>query len=147
MRTLVAVLTLALALVSSSAYAQFCTVAQAVENPGACGSISLQLSQTSRVADAQRLTEQHHDALVMRNSGIAITVIGSIATVIGASLMYANFCDNCSGTATAAGVGLLSVGQLGVAAGIPLWAIGGARAAKAERAMLTLSAGGAKVTF
>ena len=95
-----------------------------------------------------RAISERDKALELRDSGIVIATIGVIATVIGAGMLGATFCVDCaSNTSAAAGAGLIGVGQLVAIAGFPIWASGQARANRATRARLSVSASGARLQF
>jgi hypothetical protein len=96
------------------------------------------------------LEEQAHDARVLRNTGIAFTVLGTVMTGLGVGLFMGGFCmDSCHGNdaLAPAGIGVLTLGQLGVVAGIPMWAAGQARASRAEAAQVSLNSTGVTVQF
>ena len=107
--------------------------------------------------DQPSLLEAHHAryrAIVMRNAGIVTTVVAAVATVAGAALFTTSLCfydnGNCPNSTTArfaSSATLLAVGQLGIVAGITLWSFGGHHKGDAERKILALSAGGARLTF
>lgn len=105
---------------------------------------------------AQSLRDDHRRAIAIRNSGIALSVLGTLSSIAGAVMVGTNACiDGCNYGSNRgneerladAGIGLLAVGQLSVIAGIPLWAGGQTRATRAAHALLSLSASGARVTF
>jgi hypothetical protein len=95
-----------------------------------------------------------HTALAMRNAGIALTVVGVVASVTGAVLVAKELClDHCdkgwgdSEQRFYGELSLLVLGQVSAISGIPLWATGQARVNAAERAKLSLAASGARLTF
>ena len=94
-------------------------------------------------------------AVVIRDAGIATTVVGAVATVAGAVLFLKSLCMNdisgsCPDGHGAIMIGastLLGVGQVAVATGITLWAFGGHNKDDAERKIVSLSATGAALRF
>ena len=90
----------------------------------------------------------------MRNAGLVTLVAGAIATVAGAILFTTSLCFNDSGDCPnsttarfAGGATLIAGGQLGIVAGITVWSFGGHHKGDAERKILAVSPGGARLTF
>jgi hypothetical protein len=97
-----------------------------------------------------QLEEQAHNARVLRNTGIAFTVLGTVMTGLGVGLFMSGLCiDGCHGndSLTGAGIGLMTLGQTGVVAGIPMWAVGQTRVSRAEAAQVSLNSTGVTVQF
>ena len=145
---------LAAVLFATTSYAEPCTIARAAVDASGCTEIvALELSRESRFSVAQRLADEAHQAVVVRNTGIALTALGTIATVAGAVLWSSTICfDDCPDDPNGdlksnAGIGLLVVGQASAVAGISMWAAGGAKASKLSRALLSVGPMGATVRF
>jgi hypothetical protein len=97
------------------------------------------------------VADHEHSAKVLRNTGIAFTVIGTVLTGVGVAAMMTGMCfDTCNNDnpmAFATGVSLLTFGQLAVLSGVPMWVVGQNRKTRAHTIAMSLTAGGLSGTF
>ncbi len=104
-----------------------------------------------RPALLRSLEEREQRGVAMWNTGIGLTVIGTLLTGIGAGLVVNGFCvDRCGiagSNSFVAGVALLVLGPLGVLPGVPLWAAGQAKASRTQATRLSLSSTGFGLQF
>jgi hypothetical protein len=90
------------------------------------------------------------EARDLRTTGIATTVLGSLVSVIGVPVMMfgGGASDHGKGDGMFyGGAAMIAVGQAATLVGVPLWAVGGARVASAQRARLSVSASGLQGRF
>ena len=131
-----------------------CTTLARADEPVLCAPVALVEAATPpalRLRLPELAASEAQQARTVRNAGIAVTVVGSVFTVLGASLFMKNFCiDGCSHSTDGgleAGIAMLAVGQLTVMTGVPILASGSARLRRAERTQLSLSATAATLSF
>ena len=104
---------------------------------------ALRLDPTS----LDRAIYDRHRALIMRNAGIALTVVGGVGLVAGAvTIASCSGHDGCYGNLVY-GAMTLGIAAVPAVTGIPLWVIGQKRADRAVNAVMSFSAGGVRLTF